>query len=124
MLRILVANDYHLGYMKKDEIWSFDSFEAFEKICAFGKQKEVDFVLLGGDLFHENKPSCSTLAKTIEILCRYCLNDLPIKFQGVSDQTVNFPNRFGRVNYEDPHFNVGLPVFTIHGNHDDPAGVV
>jgi DNA repair exonuclease SbcCD nuclease subunit len=32
--------------------------------------------------------------------------------------------RFGQVNYEDPNFNVGLPVFTIHGNHDDPAGVV
>lgn len=31
---------------------------------------------------------------------------------------------FGHVNYEDPHFNVGLPVFSIHGNHDDPAGVV
>ncbi|XP_048332366.2 double-strand break repair protein MRE11 isoform X2 [Ziziphus jujuba] len=31
--------------------------------------------------------------------------------------------RFGHVNYEDPHFNVGLPVFSIHGNHDDPAGV-
>lgn len=22
----------------------------------------------------------------------------------------------------DPNLNVGLPVFTIHGNHDDPAG--
>lgn len=33
-------------------------------------------------------------------------------------------DRFGHVNYEDPHFNVGLPVFSIHGNHDDPAGVV
>lgn len=33
-------------------------------------------------------------------------------------------SRFGHVNYEDPHFNVGLPVFSIHGNHDDPAGVV
>ncbi|KAK9089480.1 hypothetical protein Scep_028562 [Stephania cephalantha] len=31
--------------------------------------------------------------------------------------------RFGHVNYEDPHFNVGMPVFSIHGNHDDPAGV-
>ncbi|KAH9302823.1 hypothetical protein KI387_014406, partial [Taxus chinensis] len=30
---------------------------------------------------------------------------------------------FGHVNYEDPNFNVGLPIFTIHGNHDDPAGV-
>ncbi|KAH7838291.1 hypothetical protein Vadar_024588 [Vaccinium darrowii] len=29
----------------------------------------------------------------------------------------------GHVNYKDPHFNVGMPVFSIHGNHDDPAGV-
>ena len=54
---------------------------------------QVDFILLGGDLFHENKPSRSTLVKTIEILRRYCLNDQPVKFQVVSDQTVNFPNR-------------------------------
>jgi len=26
------------------------------------------------------------------------------------------------VNYEDPHLNVELPVFAIHGNHDDPSG--
>jgi double-strand break repair protein MRE11 len=27
-----------------------------------------------------------------------------------------------RANFEDANLNVGLPVFTIHGNHDDPAG--
>lgn len=27
------------------------------------------------------------------------------------------------VNYEDENINVGLPVFSIHGNHDDPQGV-
>ncbi|KAF0890853.1 hypothetical protein E2562_004328 [Oryza meyeriana var. granulata] len=122
-LRVLVATDCHLGYMEKDEIRRFDSFQAFEEICSLAEQNKVDFVLLGGDLFHENKPSRSTLVKTIEILRRYCLNDQPVKFQVVSDQTINFPNRFGQVNYEDPNFNVGLPVFTIHGNHDDPAGV-
>jgi double-strand break repair protein MRE11 len=26
------------------------------------------------------------------------------------------------VNYEDPNYNVSIPVFSIHGNHDDPAG--
>ncbi|WMV44533.1 hypothetical protein MTR67_037918, partial [Solanum verrucosum] len=88
-----------------------------------GRYFKVDFVLLGGDLFHENKPSRATLVKAIEILRRYCLNDRPVQFQVVSDQTVNFANLFGHVNYEDPHFNVGLPVFSIHGNHDDPAGV-
>ncbi|XP_057844180.1 double-strand break repair protein MRE11 isoform X3 [Cryptomeria japonica] len=122
-LRILVATDCHLGYMEKDEIRRHDSFYAFEEICSIAEQKQVDFVLLGGDLFHENKPSRTTLIKTIEILRRYCLNDRPVQFQVVSDQTINFANVFGHVNYEDPNFNVGLPVFTIHGNHDDPAGV-
>ena len=28
----------------------------------------------------------------------------------------------GVANYEDPNCNVSLPVFSIHGNHDDPAG--
>ncbi|KAK9269023.1 hypothetical protein L1049_000791 [Liquidambar formosana] len=122
-LRVLVATDCHLGYMEKDEIRRHDSFQAFEEICSMAEQKQVDFLLLGGDLFHENKPSRSTLVKAIEILRRYCLNDQPVQFQVVSDQTVNFANIFGHVNYEDPHFNVGLPVFSIHGNHDDPAGV-
>lgn len=27
-----------------------------------------------------------------------------------------------RVNFQDPNLNVGLPIFTIHGNHDDPSG--
>ena len=26
------------------------------------------------------------------------------------------------VNYEDPNLNVSIPVFSIHGNHDDPSG--
>ena len=34
-----------------------------------------------------------------------------------------FHCRFPVVNYEDPNYNVSIPVFTIHGNHDDPAGV-
>nr|AWD26912.1 double-strand break repair protein MRE11 [Prunus yedoensis] len=122
-LRILVATDCHLGYMEKDEIRRHDSFQAFDEICSIAEQKNVDFVLLGGDLFHENKPSRSTLVKAIEILRRHCMSDQPVQFQVVSDQTVNFANTFGHVNYEDPHFNVGLPVFSIHGNHDDPAGV-
>ncbi|KAL1206548.1 Double-strand break repair protein MRE11 [Cardamine amara subsp. amara] len=122
-LRVLVATDCHLGYMEKDEIRRHDSFKAFEEICSIAEEKQVDFLLLGGDLFHENKPSRTTLVKAIEILRRHCLNDKPVQFQVVSDQTVNFQNAFGHVNYEDPHFNVGLPVFSIHGNHDDPAGV-
>ncbi|TVU10894.1 hypothetical protein EJB05_44449, partial [Eragrostis curvula] len=98
-LRVLVETDCHFGYMEKDEICRFDSFQAFETICSLAnKTRSVDYVLLGGNLFHENKPSRSTLVKSIEILRRYCLNDQPVKFQVVGDQTVNFPNRFGQDN--------------------------
>ena len=53
-------------------------------------------------------------------MCRYAHVLIPFRYKKFS--AVFF--RFGQVNYEDPNFNVGLPVFTIHGNHDDPAGVV
>ena len=25
------------------------------------------------------------------------------------------------MNYEDPNYNIDLPVFIVHGNHDDPT---
>lgn len=41
----------------------------------------------------------------------------------LSDQSavLTSSHAFNRVNWEDPHYNVGLPVFAIHGNHDDPV---
>lgn len=32
-------------------------------------------------------------------------------------------NSFPAINYEDSNLNVAIPVFSIHGNHDDPQGV-
>lgn len=119
-LKILVATDNHLGVWEKDEIRKDDSFITFEEILQIAQQQAVDLVLLGGDLFHDNKPSRSTIVRAIDILTRYTLSDKPVAFQVVSDQSVNFVSR--RVNFENSNFNVGLPVFTIHGNHDDPAG--
>lgn len=40
----------------------------------------------------------------------------------LSDPAENFHTAFSGVNYEDPNYNVGLPFFIIHGNHDDPTG--
>ena len=36
--------------------------------------------------------------------------------------TLNTNPSFPAINYEDPNLNVSLPVFSIHGNHDDPQG--
>lgn len=58
----------------------------------------------------------------MELLRHYCLGSRESELELLSDPSVNFPGRFGTANYEDPNFNVAMPVFMIHGNHDDPTG--
>ena len=53
----LIATDTHLGYKEKDSILGRDSFVAFEEALDLANKFEVDIVLLGGDLFHEHRPS-------------------------------------------------------------------
>lgn len=74
----------------------------------------ADMVLLGGDLFHENKPSRDTLVKSMQILKKYCLNDRPVSFQLLSDQKVNFPS-IGYVHVR-PYSSVGQ-VFLCYCFH-------
>jgi hypothetical protein len=40
-LRILVATDCHLGYLEKDEVRRFDSFDTFEEICSLAEKNKV-----------------------------------------------------------------------------------
>eukprot|EP01084_Bolivina_argentea_P132141 233177_1 len=120
--RILIVTDTHLGHLERDEIRRYDSFRAFDEALSIGKQYNVDFVLHAGDLFDKNQPSRFTMVKTLHILRKHCLGNKPIHFQIVSDQSQNFPST-GKVNYEDPNYNISLPIFIQHGNHDDPAGL-
>lgn len=50
------------------------------------------------------------------------MGDKPVEIELVSDSSYNFHSKNGNVNYEDPNLNVSIPVFSIHGNHDDPTG--
>ncbi|XP_062495316.1 double-strand break repair protein MRE11 isoform X2 [Pezoporus occidentalis] len=51
------------------------------------------------------------------------MGDRPVQFEILSDQAVNFYNSmFPWVNYQDQNLNISIPVFSIHGNHDDPTG--
>ncbi|XP_043360101.1 double-strand break repair protein MRE11 isoform X4 [Dermochelys coriacea] len=121
--KILVATDIHLGYLEKDPVRGNDTFVTFDEILRHAQQKEVDFILLGGDLFHENKPSRKTLHTCVELLRKYCMGDHPVQFEILSDQSVNFGfSKFPWVNYQDGNLNISIPVFSIHGNHDDPTG--
>ncbi|XP_076239409.1 double strand break repair nuclease mre11 [Calliopsis andreniformis] len=122
--KILVATDIHLGfdYNKKAGHVSEDSFTTFEEILQYARDYEVDFILLGGDLFHDTKPSQIAILKCMELLRKYCLGPREIKVQFLSDPEVVFRHcTYKTVNYEDPNINVSIPVFSIHGNHDDPS---
>uniref|UniRef100_A0A8P4G1R5 Double-strand break repair protein MRE11 n=1 Tax=Dicentrarchus labrax TaxID=13489 RepID=A0A8P4G1R5_DICLA len=121
--KILIATDVHLGYLEKDAIRGNDSYNTLNEILNCAKTNKVDFILLGGDLFHDNKPSRRCLHNCITMLRRYCMGDSPIHFNILSDQTVNFnTTQFPWVNYQDENLNISIPVFSIHGNHDDPTG--
>lgn len=64
-----------------------------------------------------------SFVRCVELLRKYTLGDKPIKFQFLSDQALNFAEAHQTtVNYEDESFNIAYPVFSIHGNHDDPSG--
>ncbi|XP_044943116.1 double-strand break repair protein MRE11 isoform X2 [Mustela putorius furo] len=121
--KILVATDIHLGFMEKDAVRGNDTFVTLDEILRLAQENEVDFILLGGDLFHENKPSRKTLHTCLELLRKYCMGDRPVSFEILSDQSVNFGfSKFPWVNYQDDNLNISIPVFSIHGNHDDPTG--
>lgn len=105
IFRILIATDTHLGYGEDDperctyrfcdhilvlvyyekmnefvEIFTNlfsgnDSFIAFEEVLRLARAHEVDFLLLGGDLFHETRPSTQCMHRCLELLRQYCLGD-------------------------------------------------
>lgn len=86
------------------------------------KERDVDMVLLAGDLFHENKPSRKSMYQVMRSLRLNCYGDKPCELEMLSDASENFQGAFNHVNYEDMDINVAIPVFSIHGNHDDPSG--
>ncbi|KAJ2583179.1 meiotic recombination, partial [Coemansia sp. RSA 1797] len=121
-LSILVATDNHLGYMERDPVRGLDSFSAFSEILQLAQLHKADMVLLGGDLFHDNRPSRKCLHQAMTQLRRTCMGDGRVGIEHLSDPSVDFGPQYMHVNYEDPNINIALPVFLIHGNHDDPSG--
>jgi double-strand break repair protein MRE11 len=121
-IRILVATDNHVGYNERDSTRHSDSWNTFHEIMCLAKDRDVDMVLLAGDLFHDNKPSRKSMAEVMKALRTNCLGDKPCELEMLSDASENFAGLFDYANYEDPDINVAIPVFSIHGNHDDPSG--
>jgi double-strand break repair protein MRE11 len=121
-ISILVATDNHVGAHERDPIRGDDSWKTFHEIMCLAKERDVDMVLLAGDLFHENKPSRKSMYNVMRSIRLNCLGDKPCELEMLSDESEHFDPTFDHVNYEDPNINVGIPIFSIHGNHDDPTG--
>ncbi|EIW53657.1 DNA repair exonuclease [Trametes versicolor FP-101664 SS1] len=123
-VKILLATDNHIGYLERDPIRGQDSINAFKEVLQLAVKHDVDFILLAGDLFHENRPSRDCLYQVMALLREYTLGDRPIQVELLSDPNDGKPSgySFPAINYEDPNLNVSIPVFSIHGNHDDPQG--
>jgi len=124
LIRIMLATDCHIGVHERDPVRGQDSINTFKEILQLAVEHDVDFVLLAGDLFHENRPSRESLYQTIALLREYTLGDKPVAVELLSspDDGKAVGYDFPAINYEDANFNVGIPVFSIHGNHDDPQG--
>ncbi|KAG7351089.1 metallo-dependent phosphatase-like protein [Nitzschia inconspicua] len=132
-VRIMLSTDNHVGYAEDDNVRGNDSFAALEEVLYLAKFYRCDMVLLAGDLFHDNRPTRRTLYKTMDIFRRYCMGPDAIQVQIVKtavdpsteshskNKRNSSPFTRGFANYEDEFYSVDLPVFSIHGNHDDPS---
>jgi double-strand break repair protein MRE11 len=69
------------------------------------------------------KNHASPLSSKLKCILLTCLFIRPVAVEFLSDQAKNFKHcTHPVVNYEDPNLNVSMPIFSIHGNHDDPSG--
>lgn len=118
-IKILIASDIHLGYSEVHPIKGDDSFRAFEEVLKAAAKHDVDLILLAGDLFHVNKPSIATMNRASALIRKYCFGEYDEETCG---QRLRIRN-FKQANFLDPNLKVRYPIFTIHGNHDDPTGV-
>ena len=73
VFRILISSDNHLGAWERDEVRKQDSFDAFDEVFKLATENKADIVLLGGDLFHDNRPSRATVVKAMSTLSKHCL---------------------------------------------------
>lgn len=60
MLSMLLFTDNHCGYKDGDRVLGHDSFRAFEECFQLAHEHNVDFLLNGGDVFHDHRPSRRT----------------------------------------------------------------
>nr|CAD2128714.1 unnamed protein product [Meloidogyne enterolobii] len=115
IIKFLIASDIHAGYGENKQYIGNDSFESLREVLSNAKEAKVDFVLLAGDLFHENHPSRETQLKVVRLLRTYCTKGEKPDLDFVSDPTINFQHsNFPSVNYLDDNLCItGLSALDV-----------
>ena len=93
MFTFLIATDIHLGFLENDPVRGNDSFVTFEEILRIATDHRVDGILLGGDLFHDNKPSRFCYHECVRLLRMYCYGDKDCEMEYLSDPKIDFPEQ-------------------------------
>ncbi|KAK4533842.1 hypothetical protein CCYA_CCYA19G4724 [Cyanidiococcus yangmingshanensis] len=121
-LRILISTDNHLGFEEHDAIRGDDSFLSFAEVLSVARAENVDLLLLGGDLFHDNKPSRECLYRCMKLLREHCCDERePHNDLQVSSDSIRLVHDAGIGDCPESILRASLPVFAVHGNHDDPV---
>ena len=82
IFNILITTDNHLGYKENDRVRGNDSFVSFEECLKIATgMKDLDFVIMGGDLFHEHKPSRKTFWKCQSLLNEHVFGEQDVRFE-------------------------------------------
>ena len=69
--------DVHLGYAQYGLHERFVDFgRAFSRVVSYAVEKDVDFVLIAGDLFHKRNINALTYLQAYELLSK--LRDIPV----------------------------------------------
>lgn len=87
-----MATDSHVGYCEKDAIRGDDSWRSFHEVMSIAadESRNVDMVLLAGDLFHDNKPSMKSLNHVMQTLRMLSYGNKPCELEMLSDPSENF----------------------------------
>lgn len=126
-ISIVLATDVHLGYKHDDDILGGDSFKAMEETFQIAERDNADLLLLGGDLFEKNNPKTTVMDRTVNLFKKYVVGKGDIKLKLLSDPVRNFGHTSDLI--KQPHWtlpwlSVKKPVLSVHGNHDNPTGVL